>query len=102
MHKNELDLQIATTLGVSQNQVRKITQTFIDLIRNALVNEGHVRIPRLGVMNVLEWDGEAIINNERMRVHKSRVTFRRAALLEQQLREKHHGKIRSRREHTSA
>lgn len=102
MHKNELDILIATSLGVPKNQIKRITQTFIDLLRHALVIDGEVRIPRLGVLKVREWEGEALINSERLRVHKNSVTFKRATLLEQQLKERSNGKIRSRREHTSA
>lgn len=102
MHKCDIDNQIAALLGVPQNHVKKITGTFIDLVRHALVKNGEVRIPRLGVLCVQEWDGEALINHERIRVHKNRVSFRRSDLLERQLKEKYLGKVRSGREHTNA
>jgi nucleoid DNA-binding protein len=52
MNKRELDLQVASSLGMPQRAVSKITRAFLDEVNTALARHGHVRLDEVGELTV--------------------------------------------------
>jgi nucleoid DNA-binding protein len=96
--KSEIDTDIAQEMGLSKKLVSRITGVFIQHVRQALIDDGTVRLDRLGKLRVVHYKGTTrkltdfnrLLGKTRIvevpaqvRVHFSKSRSFRDALLEQ-------------------
>ena len=104
--KVELDTKVAMLLGMPRKQVSAITYEFIEAVRDVLIEEGVVAIPRLGAIKIFKSavDRELKLktpNRVSGKAHKVyvkrniKVSFSKSPQLKRDLENKH-GKARRR------
>ena len=57
IHKLELDGQVAELLGLKRQKVAPITKVFLERIANALVEQGAVLLPDVGLLRIVKRTG---------------------------------------------
>lgn len=100
-NKIELDLRVARRLGLDRSKVADITAEFIEVVREALVEERELFVPRLGTFKVVEakinrdvvltrgnFRKSETLGSKKMRVERNlRVFFSKSSQLKDELKE---------------
>lgn len=99
----QLNDEVAHLLGLPPKEVRAITDAFVNAVRHALLDEGEVRIDRLGVLHLKAARGKKKdimvqgtlkkgVGARTMTVHakhKFFVYFRKSIIMKRELIERH-------------